>query len=116
MKPAKTNGKTNDTGPRDTRPRAKPSEVATAILAGADAVAQALKDKDNRPPRFVGGESWGPLRQAFHVLPDDERREAIVRLLVEEAGRVANDSAASWSGSRRRPASADADAPSTGER
>lgn len=98
--------------PRDTRPPVTGEMVRRAIERGAGAALLALQPlrAAHRPaatqqPRFVDGPSWSKLRQAFHAtLPDDERRAAIVRLLIEEQGRLEAEAGATLQahGSRRR--------------
>lgn len=79
--------------PRDTRPPVKPEAIARAIVAGAEAIAPLLRGADGRPPRFVAGDAWKRLRPMFHTSGDAERREAIVRLLLEELERIQHDDA-----------------------
>jgi len=95
---------------RDTRPLVKPRQVLAAIPAAVEAMRPLLAPGNmgpTVPPRWSSPPAWGPLRAAFHVLPDAERREAIVRLLLEEAERIAHDEGATISypsavSSRRR--------------
>jgi hypothetical protein len=77
--------------PRDVRPTIPSSTIATAIVQAAGLIAAEV----GKNPRFKG-DSFAALRTAFHVLPDDVRREALARLVIEEAERIAHDTAASW--------------------
>jgi hypothetical protein len=73
--------------PHDVRPTVAPDVVLAALLKGADAIRAELGDK----PRFRDTAWWPAHRQAFHTLPDDARREAIIRLVLEQVDRDAAD-------------------------
>jgi len=69
------------------------ASIARALPAAAWAVATAL---DTEHPRFAGHACWAALRSAFHTLPDPVRREALVRLVLEEADRIDYDAGLAW--------------------
>ena len=77
---------------RDTRPTVPPADVAAVIAAAAKLVVDQLKTDR---PRLEVGDRWGAVRAAFHVVPDDFRRAAIVRLILEEDDRIRHDAGAS---------------------
>jgi hypothetical protein len=77
----------------DARPPVSAERIAVALPAAAAALETAL---ETAHPKFVGHASWTALRSAFHVLPDAVRREAIARLLLEEADRVERDASLVW--------------------
>ncbi len=80
----------------DSRPLVRGDQVETAILAAAQAVMATFPGVDSRGPRWAGGEYWPRLRAAFHVLPEAARREAIVRLVLEESERLEQDHGLQW--------------------
>jgi len=82
---------------KDTRRPIRAAEVAAAVVVGAVAMAPELAPSTQHAgPRWNPHEAFGPLRAAFHALPDAVRREAIARLLCEEAGRLANERDLAW--------------------
>jgi len=87
-----------ETVERDTRPPVKAAQVLAAIPLAVEAMRSLLAPGNMGPsvyPRWTSPPSWGPLRASFHVLPDAIRREAIVRLLLEEAERIEHEAGAS---------------------
>lgn len=79
--------------PEDTRPFCSTDQVSEAIELAAEAMgpALAIRSRPTADPRFRSSEAWGGLRAHFHSLGDEARREAILRLVLEEAGRIRAD-------------------------
>jgi hypothetical protein len=84
---------------RDTRPVVSADRILAGIVAAAHAIGPALTHpaRPGGDPRFSRDASWPTIRAAFHSLADVPRREAIVRLVLEEQERIDRDRAASWS-------------------
>ncbi len=88
--------KQRDADSFDSRPVIRAEQIEGAVLAAATAVTGALPAVDSRGPRWAGGEHWSRLRAAFHCLPEMARREAITRLVLEEAERIEADRGLEW--------------------
>ena len=91
--PVAANGKSDFGRLRDTRGTMAASEIAKGLVAGARALEAVVEPKGHRWP---AAESYPALRQAFHVLPDAERRTILARLVGEEAARIEHDAGASF--------------------
>jgi hypothetical protein len=73
-------------------PPVRPATVEAMLTAASEAAMARFEEleKDHHP-RFPDPAGWRELRRFFHGMRDEDRRAAALRLLGEEAERLARD-------------------------